>query len=487
MNSVMDKPDEARGPLFMLRKLLLLLTLATAILWGPFASADAIQDIWTGEKVDLPGTRETKPISVTDNAQTDAAIEARLQNIYSNIDELKSIQVQVNSGVVALSGELLTTAAQNEAVKLAAQVEGVVEVEDRTIRVKTISVRLRHALDNFIARTDQWVAYLPLLLVALIVMIGFWLLSRWVLRWDGFFQRFSKNAFIVDLLKQVTRALLIITGLFVALEILDATALLGSLLGAAGLLGLAVGFAIRDTVENYLASILLSVRQPFSPNDHIVLDSYEGKVIRLTSRATILMTFDGNHVRIPNAIVYKGIITNYTRNPERRFRFQVGVDTSVDLTAARSLAIKTTLQTEGVIASPAPACHVETLGDSNVVLTVYGWTDQQRFDFSKVRSAVIQNVKDAFDAADFEMPEPIYRLRVQGMAGGMIEDMAEHTGQSKTEHRVNAPVADIPASEAVTRQINHAIGVEKDTELDAKIQQEAAQETDLLNDNVAKE
>ncbi|MVF14474.1 mechanosensitive ion channel [Ketobacter sp. MCCC 1A13808] len=467
----------------MLRKLFLLLTLVTAMVWGPLASADPIQDIWTGEKVDLPTTNETKSISVTDNAQTDAAIEERLKNIYSNIQELKSIQVKVNSGVVALSGELLTTAAQTEAIELASQVEGVVEVEDRTIRVKTISVRLRHALDNFVARTDQWIAYLPLLMVALIVMIGFWLLSRWVLRWDGFFQRFSNNAFIVDLLKQVTRALLIVTGLFVALEILDATALLGSLLGAAGLLGLAVGFAIRDTVENYLASILLSVRQPFSPNDHIVLDSYEGKVIRLTSRATILMTFDGNHVRIPNAIVYKGIITNYTRNPERRFRFQVGVDTGVDLTAARSLAIKTTLQTEGVIASPAPACHIETLGDSNVVLTVYGWTDQLRFDFLKVRSAVIQNVKDAFDAADFEMPEPIYRLRLQGMA----ESMLEQTTQRKADDSVRAPVTDIPASEAVTQQINHAIGVEKDTELDVKIQQEAAQEADLLNDNVAKE
>jgi small-conductance mechanosensitive channel len=84
-------------------------------------------------------------------------------------------------------------------------------------------------------------------------------------------------------------------------------------------------------VENYIASILLSLRQPFSPNDHVVIEGYEGLVLRLTSRATLLMSFDGNHIRIPNAMVYKSVIVNYTRNPRRRISFQVGVGTDVNL------------------------------------------------------------------------------------------------------------------------------------------------------------
>jgi small-conductance mechanosensitive channel len=80
------------------------------------------------------------------------------------------------------------------------------------------------------------------------------------------------------------------------LEILDATALLGTIVGVAGVMGLAIGFALRDTVENYIASILLSIRQPFRPLDQIVLENYEGLVMKLTSRETILMTLDGNHV-----------------------------------------------------------------------------------------------------------------------------------------------------------------------------------------------
>ncbi len=95
-----------------------------------------------------------------------------------------------------------------------------------------------------------------------------------------------------------------ILALVLALNLLGATALLSAVLGSAGVIGLAVGFAVRDTIENYVASIMLSLRQPFRPNDHVVINNNEGHVIRLTSRATILMRLDGNHLRIPNSEVF---------------------------------------------------------------------------------------------------------------------------------------------------------------------------------------
>ena len=110
-------------------------------------------------------------------------------------------------------------------------------------------------------------------------------------------------------------------------------------LGAAGVAGLAVGFAVKDTIENYVASVMLSVRQPFRPNDHVVIDGKEGRVIRLTSRATVLMTLDGNHLRIPNGAVFKAVILNYTRNAERRFDFKLGVDADDDAQAAATLGV----------------------------------------------------------------------------------------------------------------------------------------------------
>ena len=126
-----------------------------------------------------------------------------------------------------------------------------------------------------------------------------------VARLEKPWNRLAPNAFIADLFRSLVRIAFVILGLVIALDILNATALLSTILGAAGLIGLAIGFAVRDTVENFIASVMLSIRQPFRPNDVVEINGDEGKVIRLTSRATILLSFDGNHVRIPKSTVFQ--------------------------------------------------------------------------------------------------------------------------------------------------------------------------------------
>jgi small conductance mechanosensitive channel len=136
----------------------------------------------------------------------------------------------------------------------------------------------------------------------------------------------APNAFIADIYRQIVRLGFIILGVVLALDLLNLTALLGTILGAAGIIGLAIGFAVRDTVENFIASIMLSIRQPFRPKDLVEIEGELGHVIRLTSRATILLSLDGNHIRLPNATVFKAKIINYSRNDERRFTFALGID-----------------------------------------------------------------------------------------------------------------------------------------------------------------
>mgnify|MGYP000108971223 CR=1 FL=1 len=156
---------------------------------------------------------------------------------------------------------------------------------------------------------------------------------------------------------------------------------------------------------------MLSVRQPFLPNDHVVIDSYEGRVIRLTSRATILMTLEGNHLRIPNSQVFKAVILNYTRNPQRRFQFDLGVDADDDALAARRLGRDTLGSLPFVLDDPGPEARVLEVGDSNVVLRFLGWIDQDESDWYKAQSLAIVAVKTALEGAGFGLPEPIYRLR----------------------------------------------------------------------------
>ena len=407
-----------------------------------------------------PGTVEAEA-----TPEDDLEIEERLREIYSTVAGLEGIEPEVRSGVVVLSGEALSSADRERAVRIARQLRGVVEVEERIAEVRDVERRLAPAFANLRERLWGIAAALPLLGVALAIFLAFALLARWVGRWRQPYERLAPNRFLRDLLRQAVRALLVLAGAILALETLDATALVAAVAGAAGLAGLALGFALRDLVENYVASVLLSVRQPFLPNDHVVIEGQEGRVVRLTSRATILMTLEGNHVRIPNADVFKGTILNYSRNPRRRFDFRVGVDVATDLAAAIELAVGTLDRMEGVLDDPPPHGWVVELGESNVVLHLFGWMDQRRAEWAKVRGEAIRVVKEAFDAAGIGMPEPIYDLRVRELE---VRTGAGAEGEERprpAEEAAASPAPSRPAAETVELELD----ISRDTHLDREV------------------
>src|SRR3546814_18053336 len=98
---------------------------------------------------------------------------------------------------------------------------------------------------------------------------------------------------------------------------------------------------------------MLSRRQPFRANDHVVIEGHEGRVVRLTSRATILMTLEGNHLRIPNSTVFKAVILNYTRNPARRFDFELGIDANDDPVDGMAVGLRPIRALAFVLDTPA--------------------------------------------------------------------------------------------------------------------------------------
>lgn len=404
----------------------------------------------------------------------DRAIEDRLREIFANLDGLDQVSIDVTAGVVKISGNVGSKDVRDQALKLAGKVEGVVEVIDNTSSDRDLERRLAPTFKRITGWTRDLVGDFPIFLIALLTLGAFWLVSRLAGGFGGLYERLTPNAFIAKLLRQIVQGAILVLGIVLALSVLDASGLVQTVLGAAGLLGLALSFALRDTVENYIASILLSLRQPFQPNDEVLIEGFEGRVIRLTSRATVLLTFDGNHVRIPNATVFKGVIVNYTRKPARRFDFAVGVDTGADLLAAQQLAVETLQQADGVLDDPPPASQIQALGDSSVLLWVAGWVDQRQFDFRKVRSQALRLIKEAFDQADIEMPEPIYRLRIDG--GGTLNLPAPSGGPSA---KPSGP----------KRSLDASIDIARDSELDEQIAEERADPAlpDLLDPHAPRE
>ncbi|MDX1540115.1 MAG: mechanosensitive ion channel family protein [Geminicoccaceae bacterium] len=346
----------------------------------------------------------------------DQAIRQRLEATFERVEGLGPVRVEVDAGVVRLDGEVPDEDARALAGQLARQVEDVALVDNRLRPVRDLDARLEVTVERLRERGLDLLALLPLLLIALLVVLAFWLAGGWLAR-RGWPFRTIDNGFLRETARQLTRIGALLAGALLALEILDATALVAAVLGTAGLFGLVLGFAFRDLAENAIASLLLSLRQPFAPNDLVRIEDQEGHVVRLTSRATILLTIEGNHVRIPNATVYKGVLVNYTRNPLRRFDFVAGVGVDDDLTRARELGIAELGRTPAVLDDPAPEAFVEALGDSNVAVRYVGWVDQQSADYLKVKSEAIRRVKEALDGAGISLPEPTYIVRLREEKG----------------------------------------------------------------------
>jgi len=454
------------NPLTLFRSLALLILLASAFALCPEPAFAQTEGEQTGGEIAL----ET-------DAPSDAAIAQRIATIFGEIDTLSGVEISVEAGVVTLTGQTVTADAASRAEALALRVEGVVTVENRIGRDVSVATRVAPAVSEFETTLQDLVRFLPLLALAVTVFVILSLIGWLLSRWDAFWRLLAPNAFVADLLGSTVFSLFVVFGLVSALTLLDAAAFLGALLGAAGVIGLAVGFAVKDTIENYIASIMLSVRQPFRPNDHVVIDGQEGRVIRLTSRATVLMTLEGNHLRLPNALVFKAVILNYTRNPERRFDFVLGVDPEDDPLSALETGLKALKSLGFVMTDPDPSAGIREVGDSTINLFFAGWIDQTKSDFMKSRSVAIATVKAALDEAGFTLPDPTYRLRID-------------SGALPVAPSAKAPAkAAQPAAAPSKPQTPDAADVAPDTSLAERVEEERreAKSGDLLSEDAPRE
>ena len=382
---------------------------------------------------EAPPEAPEQEIDATVDEGSDERIAERIEGIFAELPAFRQVEVGVSSGVVTLSGVVPDQDAIARAEAIAGRVSGVVTVENDLERDVSIAAQ-GEGLNALADRWSQFLAMLPLIGLALAVWAGIALVGYLIAGLGALWHRIAPNSFLAELIASAIRFVFVVGGLVVALDMIGAAALLGAVLGGAGLIGLALGFALRDTIENYVASLMLSLRQPFRANDWVLIGDLEGRVIRLTSRATILMTLDGNHLRIPNSQVFKAVITNFTRNPQRRFQFELGVDADDDARAARKLGREVLEGLDFILPEPAPEARIIEVGDSNVVIRFLGWIDQNETDWWKAQSQAIPAVKEALEEAGFGLPEPIYRLRFDPRSATLpFENRAEGTREKEQE------------------------------------------------------
>jgi small-conductance mechanosensitive channel len=336
----------------------------------------------------------------------DPDIAARLTRILRASGWFEQPQVRVEEGIVFLGGRSATEEHKDWATRVARNTQDVLAVVNRIEVVERSMWDLSPTWARLRQLARESVRNIPLILLGVLMLAATWIVAKWSARGAlGFLRRRIASGLLADVVARAIALPVFILGLYVVLSISGLTGLALSVLGGTGLVGLIIGFAFRDIAENFLASLLISMQRPFATGDLIAVAGHTGIVQRVNTRATLLMTLEGNHVQIPNATIYKETITNYTANPHQRFDFTVGIGYEDSVAQAQTLAQSVLRDHEAVLDEPEPLVLAESLGAATVNLRIYFWVNIATHSGLKVRSSVIRLTKRAFDRAGISMPD----------------------------------------------------------------------------------
>jgi small conductance mechanosensitive channel len=375
------------------------------------------------------------PIRVRETVP-DRAVRRTLEELLPKYPGVRSVRVGANDGVVTLEGHVVDDDTQGQVTEFVRRVEGVRLVLNRMktdAEVLTAPQRARQALDGygkFLAK--NWL----LMLLALAILLAALLAARLFNQYsDVLLAPFVRNVLLRSVVGSLVGSLLIIGGLLLALSVLHLTQAVLSILGLAGVVGLAVGFAFRDITENFIASVLLGVRRPFQVGDYVTVAGYSGVVRSLNTRATVLVTLEGNHVRIPNATIFKEILVNSSASPSTRGSFDVLIPHSASTAAALEAATAALRQQEGILPDPPPRALVEALEPAGVRLRTYYWSSTQGVDGYKLNSDAKLKVKVALQQAGIGLaPTGVFQLAVAGRVPVLVARADGHPGDEDAPH-----------------------------------------------------
>lgn len=218
----------------------------------------------------------------------------------------------------------------------------------------------------------------------------------------------------LDKLVKVVQVAIILLGVWFALPSFDID--VGQLLVVGGTVGLIVAFASQKIVSNLGSGIFLLIERPIKIGDTIQIGETSGTVNQIRILSTIVKTYEGIYVRIPNEEVFTSEITNYVANPARRFEYLVSIGYGDDAGKAVRVIRKLLEDHPFVLKNPAPSVFVSELGDSGVELTVYIWAPSRVW--WSVRTELLQKIKEALNREGIEIPFP---QRVVTLAGAKMD------------------------------------------------------------------
>lgn len=209
---------------------------------------------------------------------------------------------------------------------------------------------------------------------------------------------------VVDLLARLAGYAIVTFGIIYALEQLSVK--VGPLLGALGIVGIALAFALQDILQNFVAGLLLQIRRPFSYGDQISSGDIQGTVESIDARTVTVVTPDGETVHVPSSQVITGAIYNHTERGGRRSTIEIGVAYGSDLVRVKTAFLDAVIGLDPVSESPPPEVLFTGFGDSSIDFVVRFWHPPTIADSWTARDAVGLALDKAAAEAGIEIPFP---------------------------------------------------------------------------------
>ena len=289
------------------------------------------------------------------------------------------------------------------------------------------------AYNSFHSMVVTTLKTLPYVLVALVVFSLFYIASKGVRRLVTAFAHKSSSHYAASIvLGRLAEGALILLGVLVGLMIAIPSFQPGQLIQLLGIGSVAIGFAFRDILQNFLAGILILLTQPFHVDDQVVIGTFEGTVEQIETRATIIRTYDGRRVVIPNATVFNDSVTVNTAFPKRRLQYDIGIGYGDDIETVRKLILEAMAKLPTVLKDPAPEALVIALADSTVNLRARWWIDPPRKrDTFVSMDEVLTSIKNDLTANGVDLPFPTRQI--------LFHDQTETTDGDRATQREGWP------------------------------------------------
>ena len=277
------------------------------------------------------------------------------------------------------------------------------------------------------------IAMLPNLGVAFIVFIIFCVIGLLVKSMVKRVTRRHQHARNLGLvLGRLSQGAIVLVGLFVALSIVVPSFKMGDLINLLGISGVAIGFAFRDILQNFLAGILILLAEPFRLDDQIVFQNFEGTVENIQTRATTIRTYDGRRIVIPNSQLFTNSVTVNTAFESRRLQYDVGIGYGDDIALAKKLMLEAVQSVDEVLKDPAPDVLVIALASSSVNIRVRWWIKPpRRADALDAQDKVLTAIKNKLTANGIDMPFPTQQI--------LFHDQTEESDGDRLRQREGWP------------------------------------------------